>query len=86
MTPFSLPPRNGSVTHTDCNEYQSRGNKEKSKNISTYYIAVLLREVKRPKIDIDRRHIDLNSTEGVTNWHILKISVFVVDLSISSSE
>ena len=66
---LSLPLSNSSVTqstHADCNEYQSHRNEEKSKNISTYYVAALLRKVKRRKIDTDRRHIDLNSTERVT--------------------
>ena len=30
---FSVPLSNGSVTHANCNEYQSRRNEEKSKNI-----------------------------------------------------
>ena len=63
---FSVPLSNGSVTHANCNEYQSRGNEEKSKNISTNYVAALqvrTSESERRIIDIDRRHVDLNSTE-----------------------
>ena len=60
---FNLPLSNSLVTHADFNEYQSLRNEEKLYNISTFYVAALLRKVKRRKIDIDRRHIDLNSTE-----------------------
>ena len=63
---FSVPLSNGSVTHANCNEYQSRRNEEKSKNISTNYVAALqvrTSESERRIIDIDRRHVDLNSTE-----------------------
>ena len=63
---FSVPSINGSVTHANCNEYQSRQNEEKSKNISTNYVAALqvrTSEGERRIIDIDRRHVDLNSTE-----------------------
>ena len=63
---FSVPLSNGSVTHANCNEYQSRRNEEKSKNISTNCVAALqvrTSESERRIIDIDRRHVDLNSTE-----------------------
>ena len=71
---FSVPLSNGSVTHANCNEYQSRRNedvsrfpsKRKSKNISTNYVAALqvrTSESERRIIDIDHRHVDLNSTE-----------------------
>ena len=63
---FSVPLSNGSVTHANCNEYQSRRNEEKSNNISTNYVAALqvrTSESERRIIDIDRRHVDLNSTE-----------------------
>ena len=61
---FSIPLSNGSVTHANCNEYQSSRNEEKSKNISTNYVAAFMTsESERRIIDIDRRHIDLNSTE-----------------------
>ena len=64
---FSVPLSNGSVTHANCNEYQSRRNEETSKNISTNYVAALQvrtsESERRRIIDIDRHHVDLNSTE-----------------------